>query len=143
MSNNTSFFTNGEQVKLHNTAFTFSSTQRFTLPKGFSIELFGYYSSGTYFDATYLKPFGYIDVGVTKNIFKGKGQLLLKANDIFYTNITRSVTQYSDVYYTERNRWDSRRIYCFLYYSFGNKKIEANRQRNNNTANTEERNRTN
>jgi len=139
--NNSSFTYAGNFTRRQNVALTFSSFNRFTLPAKFSFELFGYYSTASYFDVFYLKPFGYVDAGISKRVFKDKGGLSFKVNDLFFSNISRGVNMYNGITRSTKNKWDSRSFVLSFYYSFGNQSIERNRQRTGNTANSDERNR--
>ena len=136
------FFATGNKIILANTMFSISSTQRFTIKEKTSIELYTYFNSGAYFDVSYTKPFWFMDLSMSREIFKGDGEISLKMEDIFYSNITRTLTKFNNVNYTTRSKWDSRSFMVAFFYKFGKKNIQDNRQRNN-TATTEERGRTN
>lgn len=123
-----------------NNSFSIYSTQRFTLPKNISLELYLYYNSPAYYDVAYTKSYWFMDFSAAKQIFAGNGELSVGVNDIFYSNITRTETKYGNVNFTTRNKWDSRIYFVKLFYRFGNKDVRGNRQRNN-TATNEERSR--
>lgn len=138
----TVFNENPGKRSLENTVFSLSSSQRFTINEKTTIEVMGYVSSGSYFDVTFTKPYWFMDLSVYRSVAKGNGELSLKVRDIFFSNITRTETQFAGAYYTTRNQWDSRSFSLAFFYRFGNKNVQENRQRNN-TATTDERNRTN
>jgi outer membrane receptor protein involved in Fe transport len=74
---------NDEPVQLHVFDFNVNSTQRFTLPKDYSIELTGFYSSASYFGSAKLKPMYQVDLGIQKKFKNKKDVLSLTANDMF------------------------------------------------------------
>ena len=74
---------NNAPVQLQIFDYNFNSTQRFTLPKDFSIELTGFYSSASYFGTAKLKPIYQLDAGLQKKLGNKKDILRLTANDMF------------------------------------------------------------
>ena len=70
-------------VQLQLFDYNINSTQRFTLPKDFSIELTGFYISASYFGTGKLKPIYQFDAGVQKKFGKKKDVLRFTANDMF------------------------------------------------------------
>jgi len=70
-------------VRLQIFDYSFNSTQRFTLPKDFSVELTGFYSSARYFGTEKSKPIYQLDAGLQKKLGNKKDILRLTANDIF------------------------------------------------------------
>ena len=69
-------------VQVH-VLITLQLTQRFTLPKDFSFELTGFYSSATYFGTNKLKPIYQLDSGCKRNLKIKKDIFRLAANDMF------------------------------------------------------------
>jgi hypothetical protein len=74
---------NEAPVQLHVFDYNFNSTQRFTLPKEFSLELTGFYSSASYFGTAKLEPIYQFDLGLQKKFKNKKDILRVAANDIF------------------------------------------------------------
>jgi hypothetical protein len=70
-------------VQLQLFDYNFNSTQRFTLPKEYSIELTGLYYSASYFGTAKLKPIYQLDFGVQKKFSNKKDILRFAANDMF------------------------------------------------------------
>ena len=107
-----------------NTAFTF------TLPKDFSIELSGWYSSKSVYGGTiYFNPQGSIDGGVQKLIFNKKATLRLNVSDIFNTGYGSYSSKYDNIDLVGKERWDSRRVRLAFTWRFGRDDIKAARQR--------------
>jgi len=63
--------------------YNFNSTQRFTFPKEYSIELTGLYYSASYFGTSKLKPIYQLDMGLQKKFSNKKDILRFAANDMF------------------------------------------------------------
>jgi Outer membrane protein beta-barrel family/Carboxypeptidase regulatory-like domain len=70
-------------VLLQHADYSFNSTQRFILPKDFSFELTGFYSSASYLGTSKRKPLYRLDAGLQKKFSNKKDILRLTANDIF------------------------------------------------------------
>ncbi len=75
-------------VQLQVYDFNFNSTQRFTLPKDYSIELTGLYMSPIYFGTAKLKPIYQVDAGIQKKFRNKKDILRFAANDMFNSGTT-------------------------------------------------------
>jgi outer membrane receptor protein involved in Fe transport len=71
------------QLLLHYFDYSFTSIQRFELPKDFSIELTGYYSSASYLGTAKREPFYRLDAGIQKKFGNNADILRFAANDIF------------------------------------------------------------
>jgi hypothetical protein len=121
---------------------SFYSSQLFSLSKSLTIELYGYITSAANYDATYSKPFWYLDCSISKEIVKGDGEISFGIRDIFYSNITRTTSLYANVNSRLENRWDSRQFNLGFSYKFGNKEVKVTRNKNN-TATSEEKGRAN
>jgi hypothetical protein len=70
-------------VQLRNFNYSFNSTQRFTLPKDFSVEITGFYSSASYFGTAKREPLYQLDAGLQKKLGNKNDILRLTATDIF------------------------------------------------------------
>jgi hypothetical protein len=70
-------------VQLQAVYYNIMTTNRFILPKDYSIELGGMYLSSSYFGTARLGRLYQVDAGVQKKFNKGKDQLRFAANDIF------------------------------------------------------------
>jgi outer membrane receptor protein involved in Fe transport len=74
---------NNAPVQLQIFDYNFNTTQHFTLPKDFSVELTGLYYSASYFGTGKLKPIYQLDAGLQKKFRNKKDMLRFAANDIF------------------------------------------------------------
>jgi hypothetical protein len=109
--------------------FTFSlqSQHIFSLPKGYKIELSGYYNHDSYWNIWFVEPHYQIDLGATKSIGKFKFNLMIRDflniregnGGVFQGNINMATTY----------KPESRKVNLSITYRFGNNKVKASRQR--------------
>ena len=88
----------GELWKQYNasiTQYTISMAHQFKLPKGWSGELSGFYTSRSQVDLQeILDPAGQLSAGLGKNLLKNKVSLKLAVRDIFYTQWMKGMTYF-------------------------------------------------
>ncbi|MGC4100763.1 outer membrane beta-barrel protein [Ferruginibacter sp.] len=121
--------------------FGFNSSQNFTLPRNYSMELSGFYQSKGLFGAAVTKSMALVNFGVQKKFKDNKSKLRAAVDNIFNGYKLRAVTDipsenvYNTVYLTF-----SFRTYKLTYtYNFGNNKLKD--KRNRGTASDEEQGR--
>jgi iron complex outermembrane receptor protein len=123
----------GEGKVINESIFALSlyAQNTFTLPKGFSLELSGWYSSPSIWGGTYKTASqGSIDAGMQKKLFKDRGTLKLSITDIFHTAPWDSVSDFGGLYVEADGDWESRQFRATFTYRFGNKQVKGARQRN-------------
>ena len=77
------------------TQYTISMAHQFKLPKGWSGELSGFYTSRSQVDLQeVLDPAGQLSAGIGKNVLKNKVSLKLAVRDIFYTQWMKGMTYF-------------------------------------------------
>ncbi|MGX5819776.1 TonB-dependent receptor domain-containing protein [Chitinophaga lutea] len=135
-SNNVSTYYNIYNIRDTSTRFNnsnfvygFNSTNTFTLPKDYKIELSGWYESPNVFGIWRGEPMWMVNAGVQKSVLKKKGTLKVNVNDIFANTRFRGTAEYGNVYLYVNNRWSNRTINLSFSYRFGNSKVEAARER--------------
>lgn len=121
------------------TAFSLFGQQTFTIKKGPTFELSGFFNSPTIWAGTFkTNSMGLIDVGVQQQLFKGQGNIKLSFSDVFHTGKWKGTSDYGGAYIRTDGRWESQQLKLNFTYRFGNAMVKAARQRK--TA-TEEENR--
>lgn len=70
-----------------------------------------------------------VDLGVSKSVFNGKGNLKLGVDDIFHTRDNEGRVLQDDINVKFASQWDSRRAKLSFSYNFGNQKVKAARKR--------------
>lgn len=93
-------------------------TNQFELPYGWGIEALGYYSGEMIEGQTTVKPLWSVSLGARKNLLNDKFSLYIYAQDIFHSNRPRIRMETNYLYYTSREKNDSRMIGISLSYRF-------------------------
>ncbi len=123
-------FGEGKVVDVTIHAFNGYMQHTFTLPKDFSGEISGWYSSPSIWGGTFkMRQMWGIDAGVSKKLLKGKATLKLSVSDIFYSQKWGGKSTFGDLYMTIDGRGDSRRFRANFSYNFGNEQVKASRRR--------------
>jgi outer membrane receptor protein involved in Fe transport len=120
----------GGDLDFGSAAYTINSTNTFTLPKGFTLELSGWYRSQAQWSIFTVHPQGGLNFGVQKTLMHDKATLKLNVNDIFKTSYGFAKVRYQNLDVTAENHWISQSIGLTFSYRFnkGNVKPERHRQ---------------
>ncbi len=111
------------------TSFTFNINNSFTLKKGWSAELSGWYRYKTVEQLSLSYPMGQMNIGIAKNnLLKGKMSLRVNARDPFNWQRYRGLTKYGTVDISIANRWDNRQYGVNLTYRFGKQQGQSRRR---------------
>ncbi len=148
MQNNISAFYNryrsfyyGADLDLGQFGATVFVTNNFTLPKGYTAELSGFWNSPTQYNLLQAKAQGQISAGFAKSLWNRKASFRVNINDIFFMNRFAGTVKYQDLNFRVYSRWESRQVRVSFTYRFGNQNIKAARQRS--TSGDDLRNRAN
>jgi outer membrane receptor protein involved in Fe transport len=140
-SNNIGVYYNQYKIKNTPTDFTteklsysFNSTNTFTLPHDYKLELSGWYEGPNVYGIFVARAMWAVSAGIQKTVLEKKGTLKLNVNDIFASNRFRGIASYDNVYLNVNNRWQNRTVNLSFTYRFGNNKIQAARERQTGTA---------
>ncbi|MGG9972817.1 TonB-dependent receptor domain-containing protein [Ferruginibacter sp. SUN002] len=102
----------------------------FTLGKGYSAEISGWYNGPSIWGGTWrTKSQGGVDVGVQKSVLKNKGTLKVSGTDIFYTAPWSATNDFGGVNIKGSGSWESRTFRLSFSWRFGNSQVKASRQR--------------
>ncbi len=111
-------------------ALNFYGQNTFTLPKGWTLEVSGWYNSPSVWGGVFqTNAMGSLDLGVQKTIMKEKGTIRISATDILFTSPWVGVNRFGGLYMDARGSWESRLIKFNFTYNFGNTQMKANRSR--------------
>jgi len=119
-----------EKLEIKQASWNMYANNQFTLKKGWSAELSGWYNSRAFYGLYAAKPMGMVNVGIQKSIWNKKGTIRLNVNDLFWTNRFRGAALYKDIDFRVRSEWPSRQARLTFTYSFGNQNVKGARQRN-------------
>ncbi|MBR9923321.1 MAG: TonB-dependent receptor [Bacteroidetes bacterium] len=120
-----------------------SISNMFTLPKGFTIEIGGFFSSTSLFGFQKIEPFGALNAGIQKSFGNNGGTLSFSVQDIFRTGNWRvsASDPALNLDYEGFYRFSARVFRLSYTRDFGSNQVKSARQRN--TGAEEERNRVN
>lgn len=111
------------------TSFSINVNNSFTIGKGWTAELSGWYNYKSVQQLSLSYPMGQMSIGLAKNnLLKGKASLRLNARDPFGWQRYRAYTQYGNVDINIRNRWDNRQYGINLTYRFGKQQGQSRRR---------------
>ncbi len=131
-------YINNVLLNVHGASFNSNMQNQFTLPKGWSMELSGYFNSKAIYGTVVGLPQGSADFAVSKNILKDKGSIKVNFRDFLGLQGWRGVSRYQNVDVTINNHWDSRTVNINFTYRFNQGKAGEHKQNN---AAAEEQNR--
>lgn len=116
----------GKVVDNSTTSFTIWNQHSFKLPKGFSAEVTGFYSSKAIWEGMFTQnPMSSINIGVSKNVLKDKGTIKLVMNDIYRGQFFRGESNFAGQQLKIHNTWESRQFRVNFNYRFGNNKVKG------------------
>jgi len=128
-----------DPINISVTSFAINMTNTFTIQKGLTVELSGFYNSKTPDGLFIDNPIYMINAGISKNILHNNGSVKLTVRDIFYSRKFNGYVQYSNIDDHFYNRGDSRTVNLTFTYRFGKKNISKSRERETGTAEEEKR----
>ncbi len=99
----------------------FYTTQTFTLPKSWVIELTGNYTLKQLVGYTINNPIGSVGLSVKKDVFGGRGTVKVNCQDLFFTFKYSGITRYNGLERTYLHSWDNRVVYLSFNWKLGSK----------------------
>jgi hypothetical protein len=104
--------------------------QTIKLPKGFSVQLSGWFNSPAFWGTFHTRPQGMMDVGIQKKIFDGKGDLRLRFGDVLRTGGFGGENLFTPgLKMNIHGTWESRTVSLNCSYRFGSAEVKGSRQR--------------
>jgi hypothetical protein len=131
----------GKAFDISHTSFMVNVTQTFTLKKGLSLEVNGFYRGKGVNQLNIDEPMYVVNFGGQKQLLKGKGTLRLNLRDPFWIQRYKGRTQYDLIDSRVSNRWDNRSVTASFTYRFGKSNQQAPSPRRRNSASQDEQNR--
>jgi iron complex outermembrane recepter protein len=129
-THNQADFGGGKIVDVTIYAFNGYAQHTFTLPLGINMEVSGWYNSPSVWGGTFkMEDMWGVDAGLQKRFMKGKMNLKVSVNDIFYSQKWSGESNFGALYMTVNGRGDSRRFRVNLSYNFGNEQVKTARDR--------------
>ena len=126
----------GRKIQLTNINYGFNSTNTFTLPKGFSVEVSGNYMSPGYWGVAKWRATGSANIGVQKDLGEKWGKLRFSATDLFLSTNWYGVTNQPEInlLVTSSYQFAERTFMLTWTNTFGNKKVKSARERQTGSA---------
>lgn len=129
-TSNNADFGEGRLIDIDQTTFSLYHQSTFTLPKGFSFQLSGWYSSPSIWGALYeSRSMWSMDAGIQKKLWDGRASIKLSVSDIFYTAFWRADQKFGGLSIDGSGGWESRQFRVNFSYLIGNQQVKANRKR--------------
>ncbi len=123
-------FRDGYIAEQQYTAFNMYAEQTFRLPKGFSVQLSGWYNSRAFWGTLRSTPQGAMDFGIQKKVFNDKGELRLRFGDILNTAGWGGENLFTPgLKMKAHGNWESRTVTLNFSYRFGSAEVKGARQR--------------
>ncbi len=128
-------------LDLSYTSFLINMTQTFTIKKGFTAEVTGFYRAKGVDQLNINEPMYVLSFGAQKQVLKGKGTVRLNLRDPFWLQRYKGKTQYDIVDSRVMSRWDNRQVTATFTYRFGKNGQQNPPPRRRNSASQDEQNR--
>lgn len=120
----------GRDVKEDVFSYVVYTQGSYKFAKTWTAELTGLYISPSIWQGIFQsKAMGFVDAGMQKSIFKGKGTVKASVSDIFKTMRFRGDTNYAGAVNRIGANWESRQFKVNFTYRFGSSQVKAARQR--------------
>ena len=115
-------------------------TNSFTIAKGFTAELSGFYRHKSIEQLTRVEPLYQMSIGLQKQVLDGKGTLRLNVRDPFAWQKFEGINKYGYVDMWFRSRPDIRQVTATFTFRFG-KQMQQQLQQRRRGSSQEEQNR--
>jgi iron complex outermembrane receptor protein len=106
-------------IDLAYTSFMANLTNTFTIKKGFTAELSGFYRHRSVEQLTKMEPIYQMSIGLQKQVLKGKGTVRLNVRDPFAWQKFEGLNDYGYVYMHFKSRPDIRQVTATFTLRFG------------------------
>ena len=120
---------NGDFVEIGATTFQGNISNQFKFKKTWTGEVSGYFNSGGVDGVFRIRSFGIVNMGISKQIIKGKGTLRLSGRDVFRTQKIKGGIKYSNIDAAFQQRRDSRQVALGFTYRFAKGKVNGGQKR--------------
>ncbi len=120
----------GKKINVNVDALSLYTQQTFSIKKGPTFELSGFYNSPSVWGGTFKSAaIGSVDVGVQQKLFKGAGTIKVNFTDLLNTLHWRGTSDYGGSYLVASGHFESQQLKINFSYRFGNSQVKAARQR--------------
>jgi iron complex outermembrane recepter protein len=121
----------GKNYKKGKPSWQVNLSNELILPKHFTVEISGQYTSALLWGVFELKDQGSVDLGIKKTFWDGKASLKVGVSDLFYTEKTRVGVYYENQNFSFNQVNDTRRLRVSFSYNFGKTKFKVRDTKSN------------
>jgi hypothetical protein len=132
---------NGDFVDLGATTAQFNASNQFKFGKTWGAELSGFYRTPGVDGVFKINGFGMMNLGVSKQVLKGKGSLRFNVRDVLYSQKISGDIKYSNIDAAFQQQRDSRQVALGFTYRFNKGKLNGNGQKRKTGGASEEQSR--
>ena len=122
-------FINGDNVKLGATTGQFNLSNQFKFGKTWGAELSGFYRTAGVDGVFKINGFGMMNMGINKQVLKGKGSVRLNIRDVLYSQKIKGEIKYSNIDASFQQVRDSRVVTFGFSYRFSKGKVNGQKRR--------------
>jgi len=126
------------KIDMSFTSFMVNLTNNFTISKGFTAELSGFYRHKGVNNLTVMEPIYQMSLGLQKQVMKGKGTVRLNIRDPFAWQEFSGLNKYGQVDGNFHFHPDSRQVTATFTWRFGNNGQNNQPRRRNNSSQDEQ-----
>ncbi len=129
---------NQENVDINFTAYSTNISNQFSLGKGWTAELSGFYQSKNLVSSNIIaEPIGFFSLGGGKQLWKNKASVRINIRDPFYLMQFHGTSTMNTFFADINSKWDNRRFIISFSYKFG-KPLKAAPQRKHSASEDEQ-----
>jgi len=123
-------FEDGKSIRLNVTTLSYYHQHTFTLGKGYTGELSGWFQTPSVWGGTFKTKFIWsTDLGIQKPILQNKATVKLGVTDVFFTARWRAVSNFAGSIFNANGGYESRQVRLTFSYRFGSSQVKAARNR--------------
>lgn len=123
-------FVNNGDINVSATGFMANISNQFTVKKGWTLELSGFYRGRMIEGILISKPLGRADIAIAKTVLKDKGTIRINFRDFLNVQQFSGYSRYQNVDVNIYNRWDSRQVNISFTYRFNKGQAVQHQDRN-------------
>ncbi len=120
---------NGDQVTVGATTGQFNVSNQFKFGKTWNAELGGFYRTPGVEGVFKISGFGMMNMGVSKQVFKGKGSVRVSVRDVLYSQKIKGDIKYSNIDAHFQQVRDSRQVALGFTYRFSKGKVNGQKRK--------------
>ena len=123
-------FDDGKIIRLNVTTLNFYNQNSFTLGKGYTAEISGWFNTPSVWGGTFKTQFMWsADAGIQKTIWDKKGTIKLSFTDIFHTAVWYAQSDFAGSIFKGNGGWESQQVRLNFSYRFGSNEVKSARNR--------------